>query len=48
MKKEIKVEVKGKITNKLIDNFNKRLAVALILQYGRDGAMQILKGLKGE
>ncbi|MBS5307693.1 hypothetical protein [Clostridium sp.] len=48
MKKEIIVEVEGEITDSLIWDFNNRLAIALISQYGREGATQILEVLKGE
>jgi len=48
MKKEIVVEIEGKITDNLIQDFNNRLVIALISQYGREGATQILEALKGE
>ncbi|MDB1923353.1 hypothetical protein ABHA37_07995 [Clostridium tertium] len=46
--REIKVEVEGKITDRLIDDFNKRLAIALIAQYSRKGAELILEELRKE
>lgn len=44
-KKEIKVIIEGTITEKLKKDFNYRLAIALIGQYGIDGAKQILEAL---
>lgn len=45
-KKEIKVIIQGIITDKLERDFNDRLAIALINQYGIEGTKQILKILK--
>lgn len=45
-KKEIKVIIQGIITDKLKRDFNDRLAIALINQYGIEGTKQILKILK--
>lgn len=45
---EITVEIEGEITENLINEFNKRLAIALIAEYSRDGAEQILEALKKE
>lgn len=46
--REIKVIVEGTITDDLKKDFNNRLAIALIAQYGVVGAKQILVGLKKE
>lgn len=48
MKKEIEVEIEGEITENIIQEYSRRLAIALIAQYGREGAMQILEALKKE
>ena len=45
-KKEIKVIIQGTITDKLKKDFNDRLAIALIGQYGIEGTKQILEALK--
>jgi hypothetical protein len=45
-KKEIKVIIQGTVTDNLKIDFNQRLAIALISQYGIDGAKQILEALK--
>lgn len=47
-KKEIKVIIEGTITDKLKKDFNDRLAIALIGQYGIKGAKQILEALKAQ
>ena len=47
-KKEIKVIIEGTITDKLKKDFNERLAIALVGQYGIEGAKQILAGLKAQ
>lgn len=47
-KKEIKVIIEGKITDKLKKDFNDRLAIALIGQYGIEGAKEILDALKAQ
>lgn len=38
--------IEGEITEELMKNFNNRLAIALIKQYGDVGARMILEGLK--
>ena len=43
MNKEIKVIIKGEITENLKKKFNKRLAIALKLKYGREAIDYILK-----
>ena len=43
MNKEIKVIIKGEITENLKKKFNKRLAIALKLKYGREAINYILK-----
>ncbi|NOW85579.1 hypothetical protein B0H39_003460 [Clostridium beijerinckii] len=48
MAKEIKVIIEGTITEDLKREFNNRLAIALIAQYGVGGAKLILEGLKKE
>lgn len=47
-RKEIKVIIEGKITDKLKKDFNDRLAIALIGQYGIEGAKEILDSLKAQ
>lgn len=41
-------EIEGEITEELMRNFNNRLAIALIKQYGEDGARKILEELEKE
>ena len=45
MAREIKVTVKGEITENLKRAFTERLAIALLQQYGEDGVDYILKEL---
>lgn len=45
-KKGIKVIIEGTITRDLKKDFNYRLAIALVGQYGIAGTKQILEGLK--
>ena len=47
-KKEIKVIIEGTITDNLKKDFNDRLAIALVSQYGIEGAKQILEELKAQ
>jgi hypothetical protein len=47
-KKEIKVIIEGRITDNLKKDFNDRLAIALVDQYGIEGAKQILERLKAQ
>jgi CRISPR/Cas system-associated protein Cas7 (RAMP superfamily) len=47
-KKEIKVIIEGTITDNLKKDFNDRLAIALVGQYGIEGAKQILEELKAQ
>lgn len=41
-------EIEGEITPELMKRFNNRLAIAIIKQYGEDGARKILEELKKE
>lgn len=41
-------EIKGEITEELMRNFNNRLAIAIIKQYGEAGARKILEELEKE
>ncbi|MDR3593816.1 hypothetical protein [Clostridium sp.] len=44
--KPITGEIEGEITEELKRNFNNRLAIALIKQYGEAGARKILEELE--
>lgn len=44
----IKVRIHGEITEELKKNFNNRLAIAIIKQYGEAGARKILEELEKE
>jgi hypothetical protein len=46
--KPITGEIEGEITEELMRNFNNRLAIALIKQYGEAGARKILEELEKE
>lgn len=39
-------EIEGEITEELMRNFNNRLAIALIKQYGEDAARKIVEELE--
>ena len=46
--KEIKVTVRGEITEDLKKNYNKRLAIALMEKWGIEGIKYILKEVDNE
>ena len=46
--KEIKVTVRGEITEDLKKNYNKRLAIALMEKWGIEGIKYILKEVANE
>jgi len=42
----ITVTIEGEITEELMNNYNNRLAIAIIKQYGESGARKILEELE--
>lgn len=44
----IKVIVKGELTDELKKEYNRRLAIALYAQFGREACIELLEALKNE